>query len=197
MFEPTVPAIDCHILHLDGENAQWRAECDASLLRNAEPFVRFHHMDGIAGDYCGARRRGFLFGSLPFVSFVDPDDLVCEGAFGAAFSEMGEGDAAVWTASLTIRGQRLSPASHARPHQLIIARREAVEGALRDGAVDDRTLWGRVASVGAVRHLPHVVGYAWRDHPGGHHWIGDDGFRMRNRRLVFERSTDHLHPGEA
>lgn len=174
------PLIDCHVLHLAGEREDWRKECDASLA-DVGPLVKVHHMDGIPGDYKAARRFGFFRGSAPFVSFADPDDMVWGCAFAQCLGHITDSDAAVWTASLVMRGALVEPAHHARPHQLIVARRTAVEAALCDGPMDDRNLWEAVGRFGKVRHLPQVMGYVWRDHRDGHHWRGDDWFLMRNR----------------
>lgn len=159
----TLHPIDCHVLWLPGQRDDWWQECRQSLL--GEP-INVHRVEGIPGDYVTARCRAFAVGSAPFVSYVDPDDLVTRGAFAHCLWKLAAPDVVmVWTDSVRLfeSGER-KLVNARRPHQLIVARRWAVEQALEDGDAGDAELWRRVAQLGVVEHLG-IVGYAWRQHP--------------------------------
>lgn len=159
--------IDCHMLHLPGEREDWRALAIASVSRC--PSVTLHHVAGIPGDYFGARRRGFAAGDAPYVSYVDPDDYVIGDPFPQCLRAVERsGVAAVWTRSMVSYGGTPELAPFDRPHQIIVARRSAVNAAL-PYARNDRDLWERVGQHGRIVKLP-VVGYVWRCHPKGHSW---------------------------
>lgn len=161
-----IPRTDCIVLWLPGQRADWRAKCDESL--RGEP-VAVHPVQGIPGDYPRARCESFKTGSLEFVSYVDPDDYVMPGAFEACTRLLDTtGAVMAWTDCLAVweddplsRARRVTPR---RPHQLIVARRWAVEHAAADGPVSDSELWRRVGAMGVGIHLP-IIGYVWRDHP--------------------------------
>lgn len=70
--------IDVHIAHLPGENKEWWEQCQRSLVD--EP-INIHNIDGVVKNIKQTRYNGFLQGTSPYVSFVDPDDYVLPGAF--------------------------------------------------------------------------------------------------------------------
>lgn len=70
--------IDVHVLHLPDEREDWAIECNQSL--HNEP-INVHHLPGIKGDLRQGRYTGYQQGSAPYVSFVDPDDIVYPGTF--------------------------------------------------------------------------------------------------------------------
>lgn len=70
--------VDVHILHLPTENKQWANECVQSLMN--EP-VNVFHLDGVIGDVRQGRYLGYQQGNSPYVSFIDPDDVVYPGTF--------------------------------------------------------------------------------------------------------------------
>lgn len=142
----------------------WWLRCRQSLF--GEP-VNVLMARGIEGDYPAARCRAFALGDSPFVSYVDPDDYVTRGAFARCLAAFTPQTAAVWTKSLTLQGDapewRAKPYRAGRPHQLIVARREAVQCAIGGGRVSDAEIWRRVERVGVVKQIPYV-GYVWRQH---------------------------------
>ncbi|APG25579.1 glycosyltransferase family protein [Syntrophotalea acetylenica] len=73
-------AIDVHVLLLPDSNPDWWQECRASM--QGEP-INLHLVDGMVGHIGRRRARGFGLGAAPYVSCVDPDDLVIPGAFEA------------------------------------------------------------------------------------------------------------------
>ena len=71
------PRIDVHLLTLN-EPAEWREACIASL---EDAPIQLHVLPGIPGRIGEARAAGYAQGTLPLVSFVDPDDLYEASAF--------------------------------------------------------------------------------------------------------------------
>jgi hypothetical protein len=181
------PRIDVHLLTLN-EPAEWRDACIASL--EGAP-IQLHVLPGIPGRIGDARAAGYAQGTLPLVSFVDPDDLYEANAFTqladaldacpqavmaytdeALTDETGR-DIAVRRLAYS-RWQHANSASHV--HGLIVMRRTAVE-AVADQlvALERRVEWLLtllVAKRGGVLHLP-IVGRHWRQHPQQSHRSGD------------------------
>lgn len=79
--------IDVHVLQLPSTNQGFWSECQQSL--KDEP-INLHVVDGIKGHIGKARYNGFIKGNAPYVSCVDPDDLVLEGAFDACLRALKE-----------------------------------------------------------------------------------------------------------
>ena len=71
------PRIDVHLLTLN-EPAEWREACIASL---EDAPIQLHVLPGVPGRIGEARAAGYAQGTLPLVSFVDPDDLYEASAF--------------------------------------------------------------------------------------------------------------------
>lgn len=187
METPTDARIDVHLLTLN-EPAEWREACIASL--DGAP-IQLHVVPGIAGRIGEARAAGYSQGTLPLVSFVDPDDLYEASAFTqladaldacpqavmaysdeALMDEAGR-DIAVRRLAYS-RWQHANSASHV--HGLIVMRRTAVEAALAETAdlnnFADWLLTLLIAKRGGVLHLP-IVGRHWRQHPQQSHRTGD------------------------
>lgn len=175
--------IDVHLLTLD-EPAAWREECLASLV--GAP-IRLHVLSGLRGRLGQARAAGFAQGTLPLVSFVDPDDRYEAGAFARLADALDACPAAVLAYTdetlmdaqgrpLGLRRLAYSAFQHAHSashvHGLIVMRRSAVEPVLdRIADLDAGVGWPitrLVASRGGVLHLP-LVGRHWRQHPNQHH----------------------------
>lgn len=181
------PRIDVHLLTLN-EPVDWRDACIASL--EGAP-IQLHVLPGIPSRIGDARAAGYAQGTLPLVSFVDPDDLYEANAFTqladaldacpqavmaytdeALTDETGR-DIAVRRLAYS-RWQHANSASHV--HGLIVMRRTAVE-AVADQfvALERRVEWLLtllVAKRGGVLHLP-IVGRHWRQHPQQSHRSGD------------------------
>lgn len=187
MEAPMEPRIDVHLLTLN-EPAEWREACIASL--DGAP-IHLHVVPGIAGRIGEARAAGYAQGTLPLVSFVDPDDLYEASAFSQladaldtcpqavmAYSDealMDEAGCDIAVRRLAYsRWQHANSASHV--HGLIVMRRTAVEAALAETAdlnnFADWLLTLLVAKRGGVLHLP-IVGRHWRQHPKQSHRSGD------------------------
>ena len=198
MADQTKPRIDVHLLTLN-EPAQWREACIASLV--GAP-IRLHVVPGIPGRIGEARAAGYARGSLPLVSFVDPDDLYEASAFTqladaldacpkavmaytdeALTGENGR-DIAVRRLAYS-RWQHANSASHV--HGLIVMRRTAVEAALKDTTdlnnLADWLLTLLVAKRGGVLYLP-IVGRHWRQHPQQSHRTGDPEAVQRIRQAA-------------
>lgn len=77
--------IDIHVLLLPTTHPAWWKECRESL--EGEP-VNLHLVEGVAGHIGKGRAKGFALGTAPYVSCVDPDDLVVAGAFQACLEAL-------------------------------------------------------------------------------------------------------------
>jgi hypothetical protein len=178
--------IDCHVLHMPGENPVWAEKCAQSIASTTAD-VTVHHAPGIDGDWFEARRRGFRLGTAPFVSFVDPDDEVLGGGFERCLERLLQPDkpVAVFTRSFCRNADNSSlvETGFNWPHQLIVARREAVLEAL-DFVNSDKELTLHLSRVGLFPRIDWF-GYVWRDHPAGLH----RGFRMRKSHNLSESMT--------
>lgn len=183
----TEARIDVHLLTLN-EPAAWREACIASL---AGAPIQLHVLPGIPGRIGEARAAGYAQGTLPLVSFVDPDDRYEASAFtqlADALDACPQAVMAYTDETLTdergrdiavrrltySRQQHANCASHV--HGLIVMRRCAVEAVLKETTdinnFSDWLLTLLVAKGGDVLHLP-IVGRHWRQHPRQSHRIGD------------------------
>jgi hypothetical protein len=192
------PRIDVHLLTLD-EPAAWREACLASL--EGAP-IRLHVLPGIPGRIGEARAAGYARGTLPLVSFVDPDDLYEASAFtqladaldGCPQGVMAYTDEAL----IDERGQQIgirrlsySAFQHAHSashvHGLIVMRRAVVEAVLAATTdihpMADWLLTRLVAQRGGVLHLP-IVGRHWRQHPRQVHRTADPAVVRRIRQTI-------------
>ena len=181
------PRIDVHLLTLN-EPAEWREACIASL--KGAP-IQLHVLPGIPGRIGEARAAGYTQGTLPLVSFVDPDDQYEASAFTQLADALDACPQAVMAytdeALMDERGQSLAirrlaysrwqhanSASHV--HGLIVIRRSAVEAVLKDIAeLNNFAEWLLtllVAQRGGVLYLP-MVGRHWRQHPQQSHRSSD------------------------
>lgn len=77
--------VDVHVLFLPETDQTLWGRCQESL--KGEP-VNLIMTEGIRGHVGKARAKGFLLGDSPYVSFIDPDDLVVPGAFDACIETL-------------------------------------------------------------------------------------------------------------
>lgn len=150
--------IDVHTILLGDENPEWLAQMVQSLA--GEP-VSLHIVRGEFGHIGRGRAEGFVRGSNPYVTYVDPDDWVLPGAFSAclaALEEAPELDAA-WSDYVLDTGQPFKNTLH---H--CVYRRSYVEPRLEavreEMLVPERVLAEGVCAVGVG-----VVGYVYRNRP--------------------------------
>ena len=162
------PRIDVHLLTLD-EPGHWREECLASL---AGAPIRLHRLPGLPGHVGQARAAGFARGTLPLVSFVDPDDRYEARTFAHLADALDACPSAVLAYTdealmdedgrpLGVRRLAYSAFHHAHSashvHGLIVMRRSAVDPVLtRIADLDagaDWLLTRLVARQGSVLHL--------------------------------------------
>ena len=179
--------IDVHLLTLN-EPDEWREACIASL---AGAPIQLHVLPGIPGRLGQARAAGYMQGTLPLVSFVDPDDRYEASAFTQLADALDANPQAVMAytdETLTdekgrdIAVRRLPYSRHHHTHSashvhgLIVMRRCAVEAALQEtidiNNFSDWLLTLLVAKEGEVLHLP-IIGRHWRQHPRQSHRAGD------------------------
>ncbi len=72
--------VDTHVTTMPDTNPDWWKECRNSL--KGEP-INLHLIDGVKGHVGKGRLKGFSKGESPYISCVDPDDIVIQGAYEA------------------------------------------------------------------------------------------------------------------
>lgn len=183
----TEARIDVHLLTLY-EPEHWREDCIASL---AGAPIRLHVLPGIPGRIGEARAAGYAQGTLPLVSFVDPDDRYEANAFTQLADALDASPQAVMAYTdetltdesgrdIAMRRLPYSRRQHANcasyVHGLIVMRRCAVEAVLKETTdinnFSDWLLTLLVAKGGEVLHLP-IIGRHWRQHSRQSHRMGD------------------------
>ncbi len=196
------PRIDVHLLPLN-EPAEWREACIASLK---DAPIQLHVLHGIPGRIGEARAAGYAQGTLPLVSFVDPDDCMkpvpspnwpmrdaspqaVMAYTDEALTDENGHDIAVRRLAYS-RWQHANSASHV--HGLIVMRRSVVEAVLKETTnlnnFADWLLTLLVAKRGGVLYLP-IVGRHWRQHPQQSHRTGDPGAVRRIRQTIGQASN--------
>jgi hypothetical protein len=195
--------IDVHLLTLN-EPAEWREACIASL--EGAP-IQLHVLPGIPGRIGEARAAGYARGTLPLVSFVDPDDVYEASAFthladaleACPQAVMAYTDEALMDEQgrdVGVRRLAYSAFQHAHSashvHGLIVMRRAAVETVLAATTdihpMADWLLTRLVAQRGRVLHLP-AVGRHWRQHPRQVHRTADLSVIQRIRQTIRQTSN--------
>jgi hypothetical protein len=181
--------IDIHIAHLPGENPEWWQQCQQSLAGHP---VNIHNLDGVQGDVYATRRRGYSLGCAPWVSFVDPDDIVLPGAFESCLRTLEQDSslAGAYTSSDLIDYQgeitRLNYTGRAwrrrftwhdpQVHQIVVMPRKWVQLVLArfpDPDPDlrlmaDRMIFALMSTLGDFAWTG-TTGYRWRVHDQGSH----------------------------
>jgi len=77
--------IDIHVLTHSGTRQDWLDQCLASLA--SEPCT-VHVVEGIEGNICAGRVKGFSLGDHPYVGYVDSDDYVLPGVMDACLEAL-------------------------------------------------------------------------------------------------------------
>ncbi len=77
--------IDVHVVSHDGDRADWLADC-LNSMRGAP--INIHMVPRVEGDIRLARLHGYTKGSAPYVSYVDPDDVVLPGCYERLLAEI-------------------------------------------------------------------------------------------------------------
>jgi hypothetical protein len=183
--------IDAHVLHLEDENKQWWDECEKSLVGHP---ITVYNCDGIIGNVQEARRLAYLKGNSPYVSFVDPDDIVIPDSFQLCLDELesNKGICGVYTRSQAIdeKGQIIYNHVTDRPfrefsielikknpveiHQLLVMRRDYVEEYYTNihpyipKSDYEFLMYAHLAIMKPWKAL-NFIGYKWRIHENGLH----------------------------
>jgi len=182
----TTQMADIHVLTLPSRES-WLQDSLASLSQQP---CKVHVCPGILGNTGKARYEAFEIGQLPYVGYVDDDDLVEPGAVQACIDALEQHPEAVgaFTDEILINsagetisqgfstGREWTPKRHLGSlkfvHHLWIGRRESVERhrhIMRDMPIGAHwALTCLMALDGPWVHLP-IVGYRWRIHSNGSH----------------------------
>lgn len=114
--------MDVHVLTHSRTRPQWLRQCLDSLA--GQPCT-VHVVPGVEGNIAAGRERGFALGVHPYLSFVDSDDWVPEGAVQAMLQAMEQGAAAaVGCERLWLPPGR--PGREIRGHHLYVIRRDVL-----------------------------------------------------------------------
>lgn len=177
--------IDVHILHLPNEDKKWAELCNKSLENHP---INIFHCDGIQDNITKARYQAFQKGSAPYVSFVDPDDIVMPGAFQKCLdvieqypevcgvytlSELIDKDGKVLKIIHPFREWSLEVMEKGKPteiHQLVVMRREDVMN-IYETRYDELPII-RFEMIRLYEFLGKIkpwkaidfIGYQWRQH---------------------------------
>jgi hypothetical protein len=179
--------VDTHILLMPDTNQTWWQECQKSLEN--EP-INLHLVDGIPGHIGRGRAKGYSIGESPYVSCIDPDDLVVPGAFQACIDALEKNPQAcgAYTDEVLIdeegepirpglwSGRPWNPLLQLEPkylHHIFVMRREFVCRHLDEleskwPHLAEFVLKGLLCAHGPWVHV-NRVGYHWRVHPQGNH----------------------------
>jgi hypothetical protein len=179
--------VDTHVLLMPDTHQRWWEECKASLRE--EP-INLHETPGVKGHIGKARANGFRQGTAPYVSCIDPDDLVIPGAFQACIDALeARPDACgAFTDELLvdINGRTIKPGIWSREpwnpllqlepkylHHIYVMRRSYVEPYLNEledkwPSLADFILKGLICKHGPWIHVDRF-GYKWRIHRTNNH----------------------------
>lgn len=188
--------IDVHILHLPDENQHWWKLCQESLQNHP---INIFNCDGIPNNSPEARRLGYQHGTAPYVSFIDPDDIVLPGTFQKCLDVLEENPdiCGVYTLSDTIdEDGNLIDVHFSHPfrewsveimdnnlleiHQTCVMRREYVETYYKHhyynvpqcNVYDNTMLYIHLAKYKPWKAID-FVGYRWRKRIDGNHLGGN------------------------
>lgn len=185
--------IDVHVLHMPDENQEWWNDCEKSLIGHP---INVHNCSGINGNVGESRRLGFSLGSAPYVSFVDPDDLVLPNSFQVCLDVLEQHPevCGVYTLSKVMNATGSISTNLLHPfrpwsfhnmkkcvvevHQLVVMRRECVDDyhTLDYPTIEVTNMYSNVIMFWymaikkpwiAVDH----IGYTWRNHSKGVHQV--------------------------
>lgn len=154
--------IDVHMILLGDENTEWLAQMIQSLAN--EP-IALHIVRGEFGHIGKWRAEGFSRGSNPYVCYVDPDDYVLPGAFGACMAALDADPSldAAWADDLLDVDGDLRP--FANPlHHLCVYRRAFVDRLLGE-VRGERLVPERVLEPRARAAAVGMPGYVYRNRP--------------------------------
>jgi hypothetical protein len=179
--------VDTHVLLMPNTNQTWWADSRKSL--DVEP-INLHLLDGVPGHVGRARANGFRVGHAPYVSCVDPDDLVIPGAFQACIDALEKNPQAcgAYTDEELIdkdgeplgeglwSGRPWNPLLQLEPkylHHIFVMRREFVLPHLNEleskwPHLAEFVLKGLLCAHGPWLHV-NRTGYRWRVHDQGSH----------------------------
>ena len=178
--------VDTHVILMPNTQPDWWKECRNSLEQ--EP-INLHIVQGVKGHIGVSRAEGFTIGESPYISYVDPDDLVIKGAFQAcidALDKMPEACGA-YTSEYLIneKGETIRPGfwheSDWNPllqlepqylHNICVMRRKFVGQYLDEfhkwPHLSEFILKGLLTSDGPWIHI-NRFGYKWRIHGANSH----------------------------
>lgn len=194
--------VDVHCLHIPSTDMNLWKECQSSLL--GEP-INLHIVQGIVGNIEEGRVKGFRIGNSPYVSFVDPDDIVLPGAFASCIEALEKNKelCGAFTDELLINGNGdttskgiwsgkpwhpLKQLDQRYLHHVTVMRRCYVEKYYDDlillRHLGEYILKALITEHGPWMHVNHV-GYKWRVWNGGAHvWFSNDDIHNARWKVI-------------
>lgn len=165
--------IDVHLLTLPNDRQDWFDQCLCSLRQQP---IALHVLPGVKGHIGQGRCRGFSVGTQPYVSLVDPDDLVTANGFRDCLRllvQQPELDG-VYTAEDQLyldddhhwKVKKAQPEQGSRVHHLLVLKRSVVEPYLTDLLMEEQYPETRMLlhmkQDGVDLGYTGTVGYVWR-----------------------------------
>jgi len=179
--------VDTHVLLMPNTRQDWWQECQDSLKKEQ---INLHKIEGVKNHIGKGRAKGFRQGSAPYVSSIDPDDIVIPGAFQSCIDALEANPKAcgaytdellVDTMGRTIKpgiwsGRSWNPLLQLEPnylHHIYVMRRSCVEPYLDEierqwPHLADFVLKGLICQHGPWIHV-NRKGYKWRIHRSNDH----------------------------
>lgn len=165
--------IDVHVLTLPNDRQDWFEQCMMSL-RN-QP-IEVHVLAGVQGHIGKGRVNGFMAGNKPYVSLVDPDDIVTQNGFQDCLKLLQDqprldgaytaehqfyfSDEGQWTL------KKAQPERGSAVHHLLVLKREVVMDYLSDLRFEpqypETRMLAHMKKDGINLGYTGTVGYVWR-----------------------------------
>jgi len=165
--------IDVHLLTLPNDRQDWFDQCMASLKHQP---ITLHVLAGVKGHIGKGRFNGFSIGEQPYVSLVDPDDIVTQNGFSdcikllqerpeldgayTAEDQVYQDDLGIW------RVQKAKPERGSHVHHLMVLKRDVVNQYLTDLLFESQypeiRMLQHMKKDGVNLGYTGTVGYVWR-----------------------------------
>ena len=154
--------IDVHVLTHEGTRQDWLDQCLASL--EDQP-VNVFVVDNAGRSVGEGRARGYAMGLSPFVAYVDSDDYVLPGCFGACLEGLRAHRAVVTLERVEYEDGTFHPATR-KGHSVAVYRRNDIAPLLPAMAMTPHSSDMRARALLRPTQLS-VVGYVWRVYQSG------------------------------
>lgn len=187
LLMPLLLMIDVHLISNKNNPRQWEIDC----INSIPSWVTLHKFNQDDRSVGENRFKGFQLGDHEYVSFVDGDDIVYEGAFEICKSYLDSHpnvdmvgtledalkDGVITKTKIEIQKDWLRGKSHKGFHHLCVFRRSTLNKylgiLLTVKKLNEKVLLKEMQEDGCEFELLPFIGYRWRIHENGIHyqWI--------------------------